>query len=344
MAIRTQEDFFDLLTKSRLLDKDQLLQAKELARDLSEPTTTGRKLVAEGLLSRWQVTQLLSGHDSSYLGKYRLIDELEATATNRLYLALEEDSGMRVNLKTVPRLQSDDDQRLEKFKADVKSIKKLKHPNISRVLAVDQQKSGCYLVTEHHKGTTLDRMVDEHGALPIPIATDYIYQVATALKDAHDRQLWHGDIRPATLLVTADDVVKIQDMGLALLADSRVSDSLGVAGLRPELVDYMAPEQANGHADERSDFYSLGCTFYYLLCGRPPFPHGSTLDRLMEHQEAEAESMLVLRHDTPQLLVDLCRAMMAKSPEERPAKMESITRRLDVWIMQHLSDMRNRDE
>ena len=132
--------------------------------------------------------------------------------------------------------------------------------------------------------------------------------------------LVHRDIKPANCLVDPNDTVKLLDMGLAKVTDDETSLTLANDENVLGTADYLAPEQAlNSHAaDARADIYSLGCTLYFLLTGKPPFPEGTISERLLKHQVEEPESLLATRPDCPLSLVDICSRMMAKKPEDRP--------------------------
>src|SRR5208282_4698389 len=151
------------------------------------------------------------------------------------------------------------------------------------------------------EGTDLNCMVEKNGPLSVPQAVDYVRQAALGLQHIHERGLVHRDIKPSNLLVThsqgaqsaGSGVVKILDLGLARLQQPFQKDPTGnLTGTVPVTMgtlDYMAPEQALDfhNADIRSDIYSLGCTFYFLLTGRPPVGEGTMAEKLLRHQQAE---------------------------------------------------------
>jgi serine/threonine-protein kinase len=150
--------------------------------------------------------------------------------------------------------------------------------------------------------------------------------VAAGLQHAFERQVIHRDVKPSNLfLVTRGEVVKILDMGLARMKDE--SSDL----TRPRMlgtVDYQAPEQIQDAraADVRSDLYSLGCTLYFLLTGRPPFAEGTIVQRMLAHVRQESRRVESLRPDVPDAVAVLVRKLMAKRPAERyqtPAEAEA---------------------
>ncbi|MEK6239011.1 MAG: serine/threonine protein kinase, partial [Planctomycetales bacterium] len=140
------------------------------------------------------------------------------------------------------------------------------------------------------------------------------------------------DVKPANLLVTSAGAVKILDMGLALLTDldGGETDSTEVMGT----TDYIAPEQAmnSQNIDHRADVYSLGCTMYFLLVGKPPFPEGAMHEVLLAHQIKQPTSVLKFRPDAPKGLVAVCNKMMAKKPDDRQQDAQQVADELADWL------------
>ena len=193
-----------------------------------------------------------------------------------------------------------------------------------------------YLVMEYVNGPNLHQLVRRSWPLPVGMACEYIRQVAHGLHYAHLKGMVHRDIKPANLLLQTESfavpgsasegvpVVKISDFGVARLigpgsggSDHGTTETIG--NVLMGTPDYVAPEQASDarKADHRSDLYSLGCTFYYLLAGRPPFAGGNTLEKLVRHATEDAPELERLRPEVPPPLAALVRRLMAKRPEER---------------------------
>ncbi len=182
-----------------------------------------------------------------------------------------------------------------------------------------------FIVMEYIDGHDLQRMVEAGGPMEFDRAADYIRQAAEGLGHAHARNLVHCDVKPSNLLVNNQGVIKILDLGLARLNQSDDGREPGEPTFGT--VDYMAPEQALGAADldYRADIYSLGCTLYFLLTGHPPFPDGTLAQRIVKHQTQQPRDILAERPGAPPVLVDLCRRMMAKQPDQRCHSMRDVS-------------------
>jgi len=318
MAVESAEEFFAILEKSKLLTPSQLAEARRVASDTEDPTAIARTLAKQGLISRWQAGQLLAGRSSFFLGKYRLIELLGRGGMGGVFLAEHVTMNRRVALKTISRQVSRDRVSLERFFAEARAVAALDHPNIVRAYSVDDEGDRYYLVMEYVEGEDLQHMVDRDGPLDVDRAIDYIRQAADGLDHAHQRKMVHCDIKPSNLLVTAQGVVKILDLGLARLGGGDSDVSLGDDRLMGS-VDYMAPELAlkSPDLDGRADIYSLGCTLYFLLAGHPPFPQGTLHERILKHQTQDPPDIREERPKVPAEVAAACEKMMAKQPEDR---------------------------
>ena len=189
----------------------------------------------------------------------------------------------RVAIKVLPHNRVSDSSYLARFHLEAQAVAALDHPNIVRAYDLDNDGKIHYLVMEYVEGRDLHALVCQRGPLDYHTAANYIAQAATGLDHAHHCGLIHRDIKPANLLVAVNGTVKILDMGLAkFTAETRPAPSFAQDEHVLGTADYVAPEQAVNSqlVDHRADIYSLGCTFYFLLTGHPPFATGTSLERM----------------------------------------------------------------
>lgn len=340
MSQGSADKLIDLVKKSDLVPPKKLrsfletLAAKE-ADALNNQERIAELLIESELLTKWQADKLLAGkHRGFRLGKYKLLGQIGKGGMSQVYLGEHVLMERRVAIKVLPRQRVKDKSYLQRFQLEARAAARLDDPNIVRVFDIDNEGEVHYIIMEYVQGRDLHQTVSQDGPLPFNTAARFITQVATGLQHAHEMGLVHRDIKPANCLVDANQTVKLLDMGLAKLTDDETSLTLANDENVLGTADYLAPEQAlNSHsADARADIYSLGCTLYFLLCGRPPFPDGTISERLLKHQVEEPVSILKARPDCPLSLVNICQRMMAKKPEGRPQTAGEVARLLNEWL------------
>jgi serine/threonine protein kinase len=178
----------------------------------------------------------------------------------------------------------------------------------------------------------LRKLVKTRGPLSQEVAAGLIMQAALGLAYAHDEGLIHRDVKPANILVTPESIAKVSDVGLAGFAADLVDDPR--AGKIVGTPDFISPEQYTTplQVNAASDVYSLGCTLYYAVTGKAPFPGGDTTSKIRRHLEA---TPLHPRNFNPELseeFVDIIAEMMEKDPRKRIQTMAEVAARLEVWV------------
>ncbi len=341
MAKPTVDTFLDLLRRSRLVEPDRLDHELAQLQDASGDETLGdvdalaKYFVGSGLVTRWQGDRLLEGrYKGFYLKNYKLLDHLGTGGMSRVYLAEHVLMQRRVAIKVLPKDRVDDSSYLKRFHREAQAAAALDHRNIVRAYDVDNEGTTHYLVMEYVEGRDLQRIVHDDGPLPYPKAAEYLRQAAEGLAHAHSAGLIHRDIKPANLLIDSHGVVKLLDLGLArFTADEKASLTLAYDENVLGTADYLAPEQAldSHRVDGRADIYSLGCTMYYALAGRPPFGEGTLPQRLLAHQKLPPPSLLKVRPDAPEDLVAICLKMMAKKAADRFQSASEVAEALAHW-------------
>ncbi len=264
--------------------------------------------------------------------RYKILGLVGIGGMGTVYKAEHRLMERQVALKVISRSFTANPQAVERFRREVKTAARLAHANI--VTAHDAEQAGelHFLVMEFVEGVSLDRLIAKQGPPTIPQACSLIRQAALGLQHAHDKGMVHRDIKPANLMVTRKGQLKILDFGLARLARELVATETQTVSLGPDspadattagmilgTPDYIAPEQAadSRSADIRADIYSLGCTFYFLLTGQPPFPKGNVMQKLASHMHETPTAVGLKRTDVPAEVSRIVLRMMAKKPEER---------------------------
>jgi serine/threonine-protein kinase len=249
---------------------------------------------------------------------------------SNVFRAVHEETGSVVAVKVLPRALAKNITLLQRFIREAKSAEALDHPNIVAIYDRGFDQGRHYLVLEYVEGRDLHDRVRINGTMAPDDAVRFIREVAEGLHYAAGQGMVHRDIKPANLLLTPDGHAKIIDLGLALQTedeDERVTRDGTTVGT----VDYMAPEQARDsrQTSERSDIYSLGCTFYYLLTGSAPYPGGTLSDKLSRHYKAPIPDVRAHRSDVSEELSLLIRKMMEKKPERRFVDYTALIAALD---------------
>jgi len=324
--------FLANLRQSGLLTDQQFSEAESQLPEATRGRHVARKLVEQGILTRFQAERLLAGRTGGFiLGQYRILDQLGGGGMGRVYKAEHRTMRRHVALKILAPHLLKTERAQELFKREVRAVAQLHHPNIVTAYDANHVGDRYYLVLEYVEGPNLDQLVREQGPLPVGQACDLIRQVALGLQHAHELGMVHRDIKPANLLIQPGErrsrrsVAKISDFGLARLQESDLisGDGAGTIVTKDNMImgtpDFLSPEQARSlhKVDIRSDLYSLGCTFYFLLAGKVPFPGGATLEKLVRHGTEQARPLKEFRSDIPDPIVALIEKLMAKDAGDR---------------------------
>lgn len=344
------ESFVGVLKRSGLVEEAVLDRNLTLFQENNGQTHTGESfaefLIEKDAITSWQAGKLLQGkHKGFFLGKYKLLKLLGKGGMSSVYLAEHVLMRRRCAIKVLPWKLVKDSSYLQRFHREAQAVAALDHPNIVRAYDIDQEKDGNleinFLVMEYVEGRNLFDLVQMMGPLSPEMAADYIRQGALGLAHAHAVGMVHRDVKPGNFIVDQNNVVKLMDLGLARVQQQEGDHSLTIAHDERVLgtADYLAPEQAvDSHlVDARADLYSLGCTMYFLLAGRPPFHEGTLAQRLLAHQTKEPTPIEKLRSDVPASLLDILRKMMAKDREQRIQTADDVVRELTSWLANYRS-------
>jgi hypothetical protein len=259
--------------------------------------------------------------ENGRLGRYEVLGKLGERGMGAVFKARHAELGKVVALKVLPA-GAMDEVRVARFRNEIRAIGRLDHPNI--VAAHDAGELGGvhFLVMDFVQGLDLARVLERHGRLSVPDACEAVRQAALGLQHAFERGLVHRDVKPSNLMLAPGGRVQVLDLGLARSFAEAAADTLTARGILLGTADYLAPEQwEHAHAaDTRADIYSLGCTLYHLLAGRPPFAgerYYSVLQKMRAHLETPPQPITQLRPEVPAGLAAVLDRMLAKDPARR---------------------------
>ncbi|MFM7150401.1 MAG: WD40 repeat domain-containing serine/threonine protein kinase, partial [Gemmataceae bacterium] len=281
---------------------------------------------SEGILP---TTGTEGGQTPSTIPGYELIEPIGKGGMSVVYRARQMSLHRIVALKLLEIHTGKEPTMLDRVRREAQITAQLSHPNIVTVYDAGLVGSTFYLAMEFLDGTDLHRMVEEKGPLPIGMAVDYLRQAVQGLHHAHQQGLVHRDIKPGNLMVIhrpgdgGYGQLKLLDMGLARMVvnslDSKDNPPLTQFGAFLGTPDFIAPEQASDprQADIRSDLYSLGCSFYFILTGQLPFGGQTAMAKILHHHLHQPRPITEIRPDISAPLAKLINRMIAKLPSER---------------------------
>jgi len=309
--------------------------AQQAATEPISDKILGQRLVDLGYLNRWQVEQLKEGRTKFTLGPYRIVNAIGQGGMGHVFKAEHKLLGRIEAIKVLPKSKSTPDA-VAAFQREIRAQAQLDHPNLVRVSYADYEGDTYFFVTEYVPGTDLRKLVRRNGPLPYTTAATIISQAAEGLHYAHRRGLVHRDVKPGNLLVTPDGRTKITDLGLAWFLMEDLEGGRPIGGKPNSLVgtaDYLAPETIR-RPDQIlpvSDVYALGCTLYYAVTGKVPFPGGNTPDKIRRHLDETPLNPLHFNPDLPPAFCDAIAAMMDKNPDTRTPTAAAVVELLRPW-------------
>ncbi|MGF1578699.1 MAG: serine/threonine protein kinase [Gemmataceae bacterium] len=341
----------NVLLELGLLPEEERVRAevRQLQTHTSDAKAFTGELLKRDLLTPYQANQILTGK-RSYLrvGPYLILERLGEGAMGQVFKARHTTTGQIDAVKVIRKEHVTNTIAVKRFLREVEAASKLNHPNVVGGHDAAQADGTYYFVMQLLNGLTLSQYVKKHGPLEIEQACDYMLQTALGLEHIFQAGMVHRDVKPSNLMILAPDKkkkvtptdsenatsplpggdsrwgqVKLLDLGIARLSEepdqSDPHSQLTQLGTVIGTAEHMAPEQAlcGSSADTRSDIYSLGCTFYFALTGRPPFTGNNSVDIMLKHQLEKPRPANELRSGVPQAVIDILDKMMAKKREDR---------------------------
>lgn len=258
------------------------------------------------------------------VGRYQVLETLGTGAYSRVVRGYDPLIDRPVAIKLFSPELAHGEAR-NRFLREARVVGKLSHPGVIALhdMGVEESTSTPYLVMELIEGQSLEKIITK-GSIPFPTACDWAAHVAVALSVAHRRAVIHGDVKPANILITLENRIKLTDFGMARLASHQGKDSplLGTPA-------YWCPEQIHGRAqDARSDLFSLGVVLYEMLTGISPFA-GDSLQSVCNR--ILSSTPLPVSHINPSIpttVDEVVSSCLAKDPQQRIASAELLAERL----------------
>ncbi len=296
------------------------------------------------------------------IGGYRVVRELGRGAMGAVYLAKQLSLDREVAIKTIQSRWADNPTFVARFTREAYAAAQLTHHNVVQIYDLGVAGDTHYFSMELVRGESLDRVVKREKKLDAELAVGYVLQAARGLEFAHNHGMVHRDVKPANLMLTDHGVVKVADLGLVKTPQVAAAEeaaeqaaagkpaggkpaaegsSLAAAAAEMTLANmamgtpaYMAPEQAENAAgvDHRADIYSLGCTLYVLLTGRPPFEGATALEVITKHKSEPVVRPEAIVKRMPKGLSDITLKMVAKRPADRYANLGEVIRALEGFL------------
>ena len=342
--------------QTRIVPKDA--QASDLTGQAASTASTpdavlelAHQLVRQNKLTAFQARAACKG-DRKLLrcGDYHLLDLIGSGGMGHVFKARYDGSEDLFAIKILRDSAQRSPGRLARFHREIEVTSRLTHTNIVTAQTAGESDGSHYLVMELVDGRDLKSLVRESGPVAIAEAVDYISQAARGLDYAHSQRLVHRDIKPANLLLDADGIIRVLDLGLVQIVEEEQADNdvedvtrLTVQGQVLGTPDYMSPEQAEDtrSVDKKTDIYSLGCTLHFLLTGRPPFLGATPVEVMMAHSTQPIPWLRHQRSHVPLELDELFQRLMAKEPDDRPESFAPVIAELESISAALTSDAQN---
>jgi serine/threonine protein kinase len=258
---------------------------------------------------------------------YRIDKELGRGGMAVVYKGVESALERVVAIKVVPPESANAGQAAERFKREARLAASLDHPNIIPVYRVGQAGPLHFMAMKFVEGRAVDAIIEQQGALPVPIAIAILKYAALGLAFAHEKKIIHRDVKGANILVDKDGRVMMSDFGIARALEEV---SLTASGMMIGTPYFMSPEQCGGQkVSPQSDQYSLGILGFQLLTGEVPFNADSMVGIIQHHYMTQPPDITAVRQDVPKELLDIIYCSLNKDPGDRFATTKEMATALE---------------
>ncbi|TML60429.1 MAG: serine/threonine protein kinase [Actinobacteria bacterium] len=262
-------------------------------------------------------------------GRYELKEVVGHGGMSTVYKAHDSLLERNVALKVLHQQYNEDEEFVERFKREARSVAQLQHPNIVTVIDRGEEDGRQYIVFEYIDGENLKELVVRKGRLDVRPALEIALEIARGLSFAHESGLVHRDVKPQNVLLNGDGGAKVTDFGIARSLE--VERSMTQTGTVLGTSNYIAPEQAGGQpVDAHTDVYSLGIVLYEMLTGELPFPGDNFVAVAMKHIQEPSPSVLDTRGDVPLRVAEMIDRALEKDPGQRFPTMDAFADEIEA--------------
>ena len=353
MARRAQAQshgFGQLAVEAGVLTEDQLIDVKKVqdeAERAGEPVPHLDSLVVQkGYMTDVEVRLIKKAEDRirrdekrgqpMRIGGHEVLGKLGDGGLGTVYKARQISMGRIVALKVLHKQWMQDEEFKKRFLLEARLAGRMSHQNLIQVYDVGREKDTYHFSMEFVDGETVEQIIDRDGPMPVDRVLDIAIQVVRAITYIWKYKIVHRDIKPGNIMLTRSGTAKLADFGFV---KSKFDPLLSTEGEVLGTPDYISPEQAMGQTDIdfRSDIYSLGCSLYHMLTGRPPFG-GTSSEVMRKHIKETPPDPRDYVSDLPEGACRLLGQMLSKDPEERYSNTQELFEEIELVRMGERAD------
>jgi serine/threonine protein kinase len=295
-------------------------------------TATGDTSAATVAIQVAQMEDPLLVHVREALAQFYVIEkELGRGGMAVVYRGKEKGLEREVAVKVLPPELALQGGTADRFRREARLAASLEHQNIIPVYRVGEEKGLIYMAMKFVRGRALDSIIEQQGALPVPVVVRILAAAASGLAHAHEHNVVHRDIKGANILIELDGRPLVADFGIAR---AMTENSMTASGMVIGTPNFMSPEQCGGSkVGPQSDQYSLGILGFQMLTGQLPFEADSIMGIIQHHYMTPPPDIRAVREGVPQELLDVILKALAKKPEGRYATTHEMAEALDAVPM-----------
>jgi len=327
------------LRRSSLIDRGQLdqLVSEFLKRNpRAEAPALAQYLVKQGTLTDFQAERILNGKSAGLvLGPYVLLDAIGQGSMGQVFRASSKNDAGEYAVKVLPRRSM---WNVRLARRQVRSFGQFSHEAVIPFVDVGTAGGLHYLVWPLAEGQTLEAMVQQNGRLSAEQTAMIGAQMAQGIHAAHSNSIFHGLIKPSNVMIGSDGQARLLDFGIgSLLVENEgesLVDTMSTANTLTSGLDCTSPESVMDPTNRTpaGDQYSLGCSLYFCLTGRVPFPEGSAVEKMMAHQTKQPTAIREFAPECPDGFEAVVGRLMAKKPEDRYQGMDEVVEALEPYL------------